>query len=707
MMADEDIVQRIRTLRTEIEHHNELYYKKASPEISDREYDRLAAELKQLEDDNPLFAAMDAKQDVKTGIGENISLNSSIGGSYKKGPSPSQRVGDDTSDEFEHYTHRARMFSLDNTYAEGELADFDAKLRKILDESTLPYVIEPKFDGVAISLTYENGKFVRAVTRGNGITGDDVTRNSSTIGIPREIPALADISAIELRGEVFMDRAEFDRINRDQDELGKQAYMNPRNLAAGTIKLLDPSESEKRKLKLVLYGLGYCEGISFPTQTALHNKIREWGLPGLPAGYPMHAKGIKEAWTCIQKLDEARKTFPYDTDGAVVKLDDIALQKEAGMTAKAPRWAIAYKYAPEQARTRLNGITIQIGRTGVLTPVAELEPVLLAGSTIARATLHNEDEIARKDIRIGDTVVIEKAGEVIPAVVNVVKELRPTDSQAFDFGAYLKELGLNAERSPGQAAWRLLDENDPERLRRSIRHFASRQAMDIDGMGEAIVNQLVDKGLVKDHADIYALTKEQLLTLEKFADKSADNLLDAIETSKSRDLWRLIHGLGIPQVGAQTAKDLAKKFRTLPALAQATEEDLMSMFKWEEKKGKRPITPSIIHAFFERPDKRDIIDRLLNLYDLAPTPPPEEKTDASLPLTDKTVVITGTLPTLSRDEAKELIERAGGKASGSVSKKTDYVLAGEEAGSKLTKAQSLGVPVIDETEFRRMIRAEV
>ncbi|MFA5257587.1 MAG: NAD-dependent DNA ligase LigA [Opitutales bacterium] len=696
-MAEEDIVQEIRTLRAEIERHDELYYKKSAPEISDREYDRMAAQLKRLEDENPLFAAMAEKPVRFIELGMLVVGTEVFAPELVRVPSPTQHVGDDSSDEFEHYTHRSRMFSLDNTYAEGELLDFDAKLLRILGANALPYVVEPKFDGVAVSLTYENGKFVRAVTRGDGVTGDDVTRNFAAIDIPREIPALKEAPVVELRGEVFMDRAEFDRINREQEELGRQAYMNPRNLASGTIKLLDPDETAKRRLKVILYGLGHCEGISFPTQTALHEKIRKWGLPGLPEGFPLHAKGIAEVWKRIQQLDEARKTFPYDTDGAVVKLDDIQLQKKAGMTAKSPRWAIAYKYAPEQARTRLNGITIQIGRTGVLTPVAELEPVLLSGSTIARATLHNEDEIARKDIRVGDTVVIEKAGEVIPAVVNVVKEMRPADSKPFDFGAHLKELGLDAAREPGQAAWRLAREDDPERLRRAVRHFASRQAMDIEGMGEAVANQLVDIGLVKDQADIYALTKEQLLALEKFADKSADNLIEAVEQSKTRDLWRLIHGLGIPQVGAQTAKDLAKKFRSLPALMHATEEELQTV------DGVGEIVALSIHAFFSRPDKLDIVERLLNLHKLQPLPPPEEKPSAALPLAGKTVVVTGTLPTLSRDEAKELIESAGGKAAGSVSKKTDYLLAGEDAGSKLTKARELGVPVIDEAELRRML----
>jgi DNA ligase (NAD+) len=685
-MAGEAIAERISELRALIERHNDLYYKKAAPEISDREYDRLLDELADLERQRPEPEGNDAAQ--PSGQEELFAV------------SPTMHVGSDLADKFEKYTHRARMYSLEKTYSKGDVADFDARLRKTLGAEKLRYVVEPKYDGCSVCVSYENGTFVRAVTRGDGVTGDVITRNIANIkSLPRVIPALKNVPVVDLVGEVYMDRAEFERINREQEAKGEETYQNPRNLAAGTIKLLDPTEAAKREMQLVIYAFGYCEGISFSTQTELHEKVREWGLPGIIPGWPKAAETIEEIWQRIAEMDEVRKTLPFDTDGAVVKLDDVPLRARAGYTAKNPRWAVAYKYETEKAETRLNAITIQIGRTGALTPVAELEPVFLDGSTVARATLHNEDEIARKDIRIGDTVIVEKAGEIIPAVVRVVPEKRPADAAPFNFADELKRLGLNATRSPEDAKWYLVDEAHPERVMRAVEHFASRQAMDIEGLGEAVAGQLVAKGFVHDVADIYALTAEKLLSLDKFAEKSAANLLDAIEKSKSQDLWRVINGLGIPQVGSQTAKDLAKRYRSLPALASATVDDLKKMFVGEDK----AKTPATIHDYLARPDKQELVRRLMEDAKLTPTPPPEETPDVKgKPLTGLTFVVTGTLPTLSRDEAKELIERSGGKASESVSKKTSYVVAGEAAGSKLEKAQKLGVKVIDEAELRKM-----
>lgn len=683
-MNGEDIAVQISRLRALIEHHNDLYYKQGKPEISDREYDRLLDELAELEKTHPLFAA------TRMHESEQAELFS---------PSPTVKVGDDLVEGFEKYTHRARMYSLEKTYSQGDVQDFDTRLRKILGAESLHYVVEPKYDGCAVCITYEYGKFVRAVTRGDGITGDIITRNIANIqSLPHLVPALEEVACLELVGEVYMERAEFERINREQEENGAETYQNPRNLTAGTIKLLDPSEAAKREMQLVLYAFGHCEGISFATQTELHGKIREWGLPGIIQGWPRPAGSIEEIWLRIGEMDDARKILPFDTDGAVIKLDDVPLRAKAGYTAKNPRWAVAYKYETEKAETRLKAITIQIGRTGALTPVAELEPVFLDGSTVARATLHNEDEIARKDIRVGDTVIVEKAGEIIPAVVSVVLEKRPADAQPFRFAEELQKLGLNATRNPEDAKWYLADEAHPERVMRAIEHFAGRQAMDIDGLGEAVAQQLVEKGYVKNVADLYRLTKEQLLTLDKFADKSADKLLAAIEASKTRDLWRLVSGLGIPQVGTQTAKDLAKRYRSLPALATASVEDLQKMFVGEDK----AKTPAILHDYLARPDKQELVRRLMEEARLQPVPPPEEAPEAAKPLTGLTFVITGTLPTLSRDEAKELIEKAGGKAAGSVSKKTNYLLAGEEAGSKLEKARELGVPIIGEAELLQM-----
>jgi DNA ligase (NAD+) len=682
-MQEDDVQARIAELRALIRHHDEMYFQKAAPEIGDREYDRLMQELKELEETYPLLAAM---------AGESLPAKKKVAV-----PSPTQEVGESATEGFEHFTHRERMFSLDKTYSRGDLTAFDERVKKALGLASVRYSVEPKYDGCAICLTYEGGKLVRAVTRGDGITGDIVTANVRTIrSLPQEVPGLPQNSSIDFTGEVYIERAEFERINRAQEEAGRETYMNPRNLAAGTLKLLDSAEAGKREMKIVLYGLGHVEGVTFATQGELHARIREWGLPGLFQGWPQFAEGMDEAWAKIAELDGARKNFPFDTDGAVLKLDDIPSREKLGTTSKHPRWAVAYKYETEKALTRLNSITLQIGRTGALTPVAELEPVLLSGSTVARATLHNEDEIARKDIRIGDTVIVEKAGEIIPAVVSVVLEKRPEGSAPFDFAAEVARLGLDAERRGEDARWYVKNEAHPERIAREIEHYASRGAMDIEGLGEAVVQQLVEKSLVRTPADLYFLKKEGLVALDKFGEKSAENLLGAIEESKYRDLWRLVNALGIPQIGAQTAKDLARRFRSLEVLAKADAASLTSI------DGVGDTVAQSILAYFARADKAALVQKLLGECGLVPVPPPEEKPEEALPLSGKTVVLTGTLPTLSREEAKALIEKAGGRTSGSVSKKTDFVLAGEEAGSKLDKARDLGVPVVDEAWLRNV-----
>ncbi len=671
MAEAESIAKRIEELRAEIDRHNKLYYRDAAPEISDAEYDRLLRELADLEAQNPqlsLFA------------------------------SPTRAVGDDRLAHFESVAHRQPMLSLDNTYSKDELFAFDARLRKLLGLERVEYVVEPKIDGLAVSVTYENGKLVRAVTRGNGVEGDDITRNARTI---RSLPETLKGNAppfIEIRGEIYMTREEFLRINAERESEGLPPFMNPRNLAAGTVKQLDPREVARRKLEIVLYGVGYVEGKELPRQQDIHAAIRDWGLPPLEAGWPRTASGIEEAWAVVEELDQARKGFAYDTDGAVIKVDDRALQEQSGYTSKAPRWAIAYKFAAEQAQTRLRAITIQIGRTGALTPVAELEPVLLAGTTVSRATLHNEDEIRRKDIRVGDTVVVEKAGEIIPAVVRVVEDLRPAGSKPFDFAAHLKELGIEAVRTPGQAAWRIVGQDNPVQVKRRLQHFASRTAMDIEGLGSAVVDQLVTRGFANRVDQLYDLTREQLLELDKFGEKSAQNLLDALEDSKTRPLWRLIHGLGIPHVGAQSAKDLARRFESLPALMEASEQDL------EGIDGVGPIMAQSIASWCMDEANREIVKRLLEDHGLQPTvEATAAEPDAGSPVAGKTFVLTGTLPTLTRDEAAAMIEAAGGKTASSVSKKTDYVVAGESAGSKLTKAQQLGVTILDEAALRELL----
>ena len=654
-------------LRAEIAKHDRLYYKDATPSIDDQAYDRLKAELATLEAASPEF---------------------------NFGDSPTQSVGDDRLEAFVSYTHRVPMLSLDNTYSMEELIEFGRRLEKRFPDQTLNYLVEPKIDGVAVSLTYEHGQFVRAVSRGNGAEGDDITSNVRPIaGLPTTIENAPDI--LEVRGEIYMRHEEFERINAIREAADQQLYANPRNLAAGTIKLLDPAEASARKLDMVLYGVGACEPARyFSHQAEIQEKLKGWGFSVLEKIWL--SDGIEQAWTSIEELDTLRQDFSYPTDGAVVKLDDFRLQDEAGFTSKAPRWAIAYKFEAERAETFLKEISLQIGRTGAVTPVAILEPVQLAGTTVSRATLHNEDEIRRKDIRPGDTVLVQKAGEIIPQVLGVIKSKRPADSQPFDFGAHLASLGIVAERDPTEAVWRITSKDDPIRQQRALQHFASRACMDIENLGTAVVEQLVSRGLAKNQADLYTLNTEQLLGLEKFAEKSATNLIAALKTSKTRALWQLIHGLGIPHVGKQSAKDLEAHFKSLDAIASATEEQL------EKVDGVGSIMAQSLHAWFTEPDHVTLIDRLRD-YGLNFQSDRIETGDSAL--AGKIFVLTGSLPNLTRSEASEMIEKVGGRASSSVSKKTDYVIAGEASGSKYAKAVKLEIQILDESAFQALISA--
>jgi len=654
-------------LRAEIAKHDRLYYKDATPSIDDQAYDRLKAELATLEAASPEF---------------------------NFGDSPTQSVGDDRLEAFVSYTHRVPMLSLDNTYSMEELIEFGRRLEKRFPDQTLNYLVEPKIDGVAVSLTYEHGQFVRAVSRGNGAEGDDITSNVRPIaGLPTTIENAPDI--LEVRGEIYMRHEEFERINAIREAADQQLYANPRNLAAGTIKLLDPAEASARKLDMVLYGVGACEPTRyFSHQAEIQEKLKGWGFSVLEKIWL--SDGIEKAWTSIEELDTLRQDFSYPTDGAVVKLDDFRLQDEAGFTSKAPRWAIAYKFEAERAETLLKEISLQIGRTGAVTPVAILEPVQLAGTTVSRATLHNEDEIQRKDIRPGDTVLVQKAGEIIPQVLGVIESKRPADSQPFDFGAHLASLGIVAERDPTEAVWRITSKDDPIRQQRALQHFASRACMDIENLGTAVVEQLVSRGLAKNQADLYTLNTEQLLGLEKFAEKSATNLIAALETSKTRALWQLIHGLGIPHVGKQSAKDLEAHFESLDAIASATEEQL------EEVDGVGSIMAQSLHAWFTEPDHVTLIDRLRD-YGLNFQSARIETGDSAL--AGKIFVLTGSLPNLTRSEASAMIEKVGGRASSSVSKKTDYVIAGEASGSKYAKAVKLELQILDESAFQALINA--
>ena len=665
----------ILRLRDAIQRHEELYRKKHAPEISDFEYDKLVDQLADLEREFPMFAG------------------------------PDLGIGDDKSEGFQQADHNAPMLSLDNTYDEADFRAFGDRLYKALGGSGLEFIVEPKVDGVAVSLTFEKGKFVRAVTRGNGARGDDVTANVSLIReIPRTLKGAPDL--LEVRGEIYMALAEFQRLNQLREAEGEPLYANPRNLAAGTVKLLDSEEARKRRLSIVCYGLGACEpAAAFASLKDFKNKLKAWGFP-IRDDIDVQ-QGVDAAWKAIQQLDVLRRDLPFPTDGAVVKINRLEDQRRAGTTSKFPHWAVAFKFPPDQAETILRKISMQVGRTGAITPVAELDPVLLAGSTVARATLHNADEIARKDIREGDTVRIQKAGEIIPQVLGVVLEKRPADAQPFDFEGRLKELGLDAARDGEEAAYKLRTPSRDMKVRRLV-HFASKQCLDIDGLGDAVAEQLVDLCLVEVPVDALAITPPQWRMLEGFKDKSVDNMMAGLEQAKQRELWRAIHALGIPNVGMQTAKDLSRHFKSMDALEAAQPGDLL-VTKVGKKGGVSyesvisgvgiEVSESIL-SFFSDPNHRDWVKAMraagLNLVEAAAA-------GSVAGITGKTFVLTGTLPTLGRDEARDMIEKAGGKVSGSVSKNTHYVVAGEEAGSKLTKAQELGVAILDEAGLRALL----
>jgi DNA ligase (NAD+) len=654
---------RVLELREQIERHNRLYYQHAAPEISDREFDALLRELADLELAHPELASED---------------------------SPTRRVGGKPLEEFAPATHIVPMQSLDNTYSPEELREFVTRVRKLAEDRAIHFTIEPKVDGVAISLLYEKGRLVRAATRGDGVTGDDVTQNVLTISnIPHKLHGEAP-GQIEIRGEVYLPKAIFERLNAERDEEGLPPFANPRNAAAGSIKQLDPSITASRKLAAVFYGTGAWTGEQPATGREMFAKLQKWGLP--ISEKILEGSDEDSVNAAVQKMGELRHDFAYETDGAVIKLDSLALRREFGSTAKAPRWAIAYKYEPERAETKLLDITIQVGRTGTLTPVAELQPVFVSGSTVSRATLHNEEEIQRKDIRIGDTVLIEKAGEVIPAVVEVKKELRNGSEKIFEMPGSCPSCGGHVSKEG--VAWKCTNHSCGAQSRRRIEHFASKQAMDIEGLGEALVSQLVDAGLLKSLADIYTLDRESLLALERMGEKSASNLLSAIEQSRKQPLWRLLNGLGIPHIGVTSARDLANRFQTLDALASASNETLLTIHSIGE------IMASAIHGWFQSPENRSLLESLraagLNFGEAdAPSAPSDNRLEGTI------WVLTGTL-SISREEAAETIRRLGGKVTGSVSKKTTHLLAGEEAGSKLEKARELGVPVLDEVAFRQL-----
>lgn len=657
--------QRIRELREALDRHNHLYYVLARPEISDREYDRLYGELARLEEEFPDLRSPD---------------------------SPTQRVGGSPLSEFESVRYSVPMMSLDNTYSPGDLMAFDERIRKLAPNAGITYVVEPKIDGVAVSLRYEHGALVRGGTRGDGRTGDDITLNLRTIrSIPlRLLGSGAPPEIIEVRGEVFMARESFDAFNRDRQEAGEEPFANPRNAAAGSLKLLDSRQVAERPLDAVFYGLGECRGAEFETHAALLDGLRALGFKTPPATWACPT--MPEAIKALDALKARRNSFQFEIDGGVIKVNERRLYGALGATAKSPRHAVAFKYEPERAETVLKAVTVQVGRTGVLTPVAELEPVFLAGSTINRATLHNADEIQRKDIRIGDRVLVEKAGEVIPAVVGVVLAARTGREKIFAMPRCCPVCGGAVDREEGAVALRCLNLSCPAQTREWIRHYAARGAMDIEGLGDALIGQLVARGLVKGPADLYSLTREQLSALERMADKSAQNLVAAIGQSRRRDLWRLIFALGIRHVGAKTAQLLESEFESLDALAAAGQERL-------ERIGELgPVAAQSVADYFKSPLNCGQVERLkkagVNMQRLG-----EPAASGAAPLAGKSLVLTGALERFTREEAEAQIRELGGRVSDSVSRKTSYVVAGADCGSKLAKARTLGVTVLNESEF--------
>ena len=729
-MTPAEARKRHAQLVAEIRRHDHAYYVAGRQIITDREYDRLYHELLDLEKDSPELATPD---------------------------SPSQRVGGEPLKEFKPVRHAVPMMSLENTYSQEEVRDFVKRVQKLLPDEKLEWVVEPKVDGVAVSLRYENGVFTTGATRGDGTTGDDITANLKTIrSVPLTLQRRAGVppaskskqkslledgdrrdacpTLLEVRGEVFLPLAGFEKLNAERKSAGEEIFANPRNAAAGSLKQLDPKVVAKRPLDIILYGVGTLASGTARSNSKLQPAVPEAGAPQSQIellGY-LKSLGFKtpeRTWFCksgdeliaaIAELDQVRKKFAYETDGAVIKLNSFEQQRHVGATAKAPRWAIAYKYAPEQAETKLHKITIQVGRTGALTPVAELEPVFLAGSTISRATLHNEDYIREKDIRIGDTVVIEKAGEVIPAVVNVVLKKRAGGEKKFTFPKTCPECGAKVSRSTRKGelceppiskdedgasqssalrednvVWRCVNPDCPAQIRGRIEHWCSRGAMDIEGGGEVLAALLVKSNLVRDVADLYELKLEAVVALERMGEKSAKNFLDALAASKSRDLRRLLFGLGILHVGAGVAKSLARHFPTLDDIFAASAEQLT-----EAEDIGEVIAQSLVNWHSDARNQK-LIERLreAGLNFKSELYQPAAKAG---PLAGKTFVLTGTLPTLKREEATAKIESLGGKVNGSVSKKTDFVLAGEEAGSKLDKAQKLGVKIIDQKEFLKL-----
>ncbi|GIW97377.1 MAG: DNA ligase [Pirellulaceae bacterium] len=669
----QDPRQRIEKLRELIRYHDRKYYIEAQPEISDLEYDRLMEELKRLEAAYPDLVTPD---------------------------SPTQRIGDAISGDLPEVPHRVPMLSIENTYSHAELSNFIRRVETALRGQRVEWVLELKIDGVAAALIYEQGHLVRGLTRGNGVVGEDVTHTIKTI---RDLPLRLQGDPpplLEVRGEVYMTNTELARLNLERSQAGLPPFANTRNVTAGTIRLQDPREAARRPMHFFGHSIGYCEGLRARNHMEFLQEIAEYGIRPSPL-----AKLFSDSRSLLRQLDEEHISdieemiaqLDYEVDGLVIKVNDFAQREKLGATSKSPRWVVAYKFEKYEAVTRLLNIHVQVGKTGVVTPVAELEPVELAGTTVARASLHNADEIRRKDIRVGDWVVVEKAGKIIPHVVRVELHRRDPSVRPFEFPTHCPECGAELVRDEGGVYIRCVNPQCPARLRQQIVYFASRDGMDIEGLGEKIVNQLVDHGLVRSFADIYRLRKDQLLQLDKFGERKAQKLLEAIAASKNRGLARVLAAVSIRHVGTRVAKLLAQRFPTYDALYAASEEELAAI----DEIG--PVIAHSVYTFLHSDFGRQIFQQLreVGVSLEEPQEPDGDKQESAL--SGKTVVVTGTLSRFTRDEIEELIERLGGRPASSVSSKTDFVVVGENPGSKLEKAKRLGVPILSEEEFLQLI----
>ncbi len=664
--AEQTIKTEIENLRAEINRHNELYYQKNAPEIADAEFDALLTRLKKLEEDNPKLVTPD---------------------------SPTQRVGG-RAEGFKPFVHRVPLMSLDNSYSLEDLKAFDERCGKLADGRDFDYVAELKIDGLSVALHYETGVLAAGATRGDGAIGDDVYSNVKTIRtIPLRLKGKFP-ERVEVRGEVFMARSVFEKINAELEMQGEKIYANPRNFASGTLRQLDASVVASRKLDIFPYDLLSGASKMFPTHWQIFEWLEEKGFNVNP--HRALCKDFEELVDFVNSTQSQRDSLDYEIDGVVVKVNQTSLQQEFGATTKAPRWAIAYKYPAMQATTRLNEIHVQVGRTGALTPVAYLEPVLLAGTVVARASLHNEDEIKRLGIKLGDYVLIEKSGEIIPQILQVIESRRDGSEIDYEFPKICPVCEFPAVRPEGEAVTRCSNPDCPAKVKARIGYFAMRKAMDIEGLGDVLIEKLVDLGIIRNVADLYDLKIEQIAELERMAEKSATNLINQIEASKTRGLQRLLYGIDIRHVGERYAKILANHYRSIDKLAQTSVEELDAIHEIG-------LTVAVsVFNFFQNPKNQELIERLK-----AAGVKTEIDGDASASFDEnfagKTFVLTGKLETFTRDEAARIIEERGGRVSSSVSKKTDYVIAGEDAGSKLTKAESLGVKVVNENDFKAMV----